>query len=80
MKMYTVNIEEGQTIWDVAIQVYGDVFMAWQLVKDNAGVLVDLNTDLVPGMVLNVLVDPTVKDKELMNHFRTQKTIINCRD
>jgi hypothetical protein len=80
MKMYTINIEEGQTIWDVAIQVYGDVFMAWQLVKDNAGVLVDLNTDLVPGMVLNIQVEPLVKDKELMNHFRTQKTIINCRD
>lgn len=80
MKMYIVTVEEGQTIWDVAIQVYGDAMMAWQLMKDNTGIIADLNTDLTAAMKLNVQVDPLVKDKELMNHFRTQNTIINCRD
>lgn len=79
MEMYIVKIEEGQTIWDIAIQEYGDVLMAWAILEDNA-TLTDLNDDLAPGTELKIRQAPTVQDKELMNYFRTNKIYVNNQD
>lgn len=80
MEFYLRNIEEGQSIWDIAVQEYADPMAVWTVLKDNPGTLTDLNTDLTPGMQLKIRVDPVVNDKELMNHFRTQQIFVNSRD
>lgn len=78
MNFYQINIEQGQTIWDVAIQEYGDVMKAWIVLEDNSGVLTDLNTDLLPSMKLNIRTEIEVEDRELMKYFRTKKIHVNC--
>lgn len=78
MNFYQINIEQGQTIWDVAIQEYGDAMKAWIVLEDNSGVLTDLNTDLLPSMKLNIRTEIEVEDRELMKYFRTNKIHVNC--
>jgi len=79
MEFYKRKIEEGQTIFDIAIQEYGDVMMIWILLDDNLATITDLNTDLVPGAELNIRKEPVVNDKELMNYFRNQQIFVNCK-
>lgn len=78
MNFYQINIEQGQTIWDVAIQEYGDAMKAWIVLEDNSGVLTDLNTDLLPSMKLNIRTEIEIEDRELMKYFRTNKIHVNC--
>ena len=80
MEFYQRNIEEGQTIWDIAVQEYGDVMMAWTILEDNPVALTDLNTDLIPGSWLKIRKEPVEDDKELMNHFRNNQIYVNCKD
>ncbi len=80
MDFYTIHIEEGQSIWDIAIQEYGDPMEAWTILEDNPATLTDLNTDLTPAMLLKIRVDHPVSDRELMKYFREQKIYVNCKD
>ena len=80
MDYYLRKIEEGQTIWDIAVQEYGDVTMAWTIVKDNDNQLADLNASIVPGTELKIRKEPVVNDRDLMNHFRINEQYVNCKD
>jgi len=52
--MYTVPVQEGQTIKDIAAQEYGAVEGIAQLMVDNPSVISDINVDLVAGTILNI--------------------------
>lgn len=53
----------GQTIWDLAIQCYGDVAGVWLLLEDNADALTDgLDSEVVPGQVLRIVQPPLDRD------------------
>jgi hypothetical protein len=78
MKTYTIKIQAGQSIYDVAMQEYADVSGVWMLMQDNPIQCPDLNTALVPGASLIIRQEPVVADKELMNYFRTHKIEVNC--
>ena len=54
-----VEILDGQTIFDIAKQEYGNVECVWQLVDDNPAVITSLNVALVPGSKLNIQADKT---------------------
>lgn len=76
----TIRSEAGQTIWDIAIQEYGDVMMAWTILEDNATIFPDLNTDPPPNSELNIRTDFVSEDKELANYFQTEQIHINCQN
>jgi hypothetical protein len=78
MKTYTIKIQAGQSIYDIAMQEYADVSGVWLLMKDNPMECPDLNTALVPGASLIIRQDAVVADRELMNYFRTNKIQVNC--
>jgi hypothetical protein len=74
---YTINTEVGQSIWDIAVQEYGDVSAVWLLLQDNE-IIADLNTILPPGTELIIRQNPIVADAELMNFFRNNKIVVNA--
>ncbi|MEZ5017339.1 MAG: hypothetical protein R2800_09830 [Flavipsychrobacter sp.] len=78
MEFYTITSEEGQTIYDIAMQEYADYVGVYVLMKDNA-VITDLNHNLAPGTKLLIRQSPDVNDKELMEHFRANKIKVNSR-
>ena len=52
----SIKIIDGQSIFDVAKQEYGNIECVWQLVKDNPGIG-SINTTLVPGSIINIQKD-----------------------
>jgi hypothetical protein len=50
----TYQVQQSQTIWDIALQVYGSMKGAWWLIADNTGTLPDLNAVPVAGTVLAI--------------------------
>jgi len=62
-----IKVEDNQSIWDIAVQEYGNPECIWQLVDDNPSVITSLNVKLVPGSYLNVQ-----KDKSVVNGYRPE--------
>lgn len=52
----SIKILDGQSIFDIAKQEYGNIECVWQLVKDNPGIG-SINTTLVPGSIINIQKD-----------------------
>ena len=57
MDFYELTVSEGQSIYDLAVQVYGGVDGVFALRDDNPTLIADLNTDLVVGWQLNIRKD-----------------------
>lgn len=55
-----IKIENNQSIWDIALQEYGNVECVWQLVGDNRDVIANLDVKLVPGTELNIQIDKSI--------------------
>lgn len=49
--MKTIKVKDGQSIYDIAVQEYGELDAVWFLIDDNR---LDMEKDLVPGRVLNI--------------------------
>lgn len=75
---YSISSEEGQTIYDVALQEYGDYGAVFMLMEDNP-VIADLNHDLAANTKLFIRNNPDVDDVELMRYIRDKKININSR-
>ena len=70
--MANYTIVEGQTIFDVALQLYGDCTKAYQIVQDNPV--------LIPSLLERNLIGKTIVYTEqtnfIANHYKTNGTII----
>lgn len=62
-----VTVQHDQTIYDIALQEYGELSAIYSLMEDNSQL--SLDTDMVEGDVL--LIDSTkVVDQSIVNAFR----------
>lgn len=70
--MPTYTIQEGQTLFDLALQLYGSVGRVYELIK--------LNPDTISNILERNLVGKTInyeeQDNETANEYKTNKTII----
>lgn len=80
--VYNVAAEQGQNLWDIALQVYGSVSEVFRLLADNPDALTSgLNTQLSAGLKLEVQRAPSgLPDADLVSVFRRNKVIINTGD
>lgn len=76
--IYKTKVEDGQNLFDLAIQLYGDVGEVWRLMGDNAVVIPSLNTVVDAGTELKAQkeVDAPI-DEAVMVWFRKNKIIVN---
>lgn len=77
-EFYSIHTDEGQTIYDVALQEYGDYAGVFILMEDNS-VITDLNHDLASNTKLLIRREPDVTDVELMRYMREEKIKVNSR-
>lgn len=54
VNMSSYTIQDGQTLFDIAIEVYGDVASVFWLLDDNREVLASLTAPLVAGLTVQV--------------------------
>lgn len=69
MKIYTAKI--NQTLYDIALQIYGDRSAITWLCKDND---LDLDTDLLPGTELKIR--DSYRNKSIANYFQTNNITV----
>ena len=70
--MATYTIQEGQTIFDVALQLYGDVSQVYTIIKANPTQLESILTRNLSGKVITY----ELQDNDIANYFRTNAIII----
>ncbi len=70
--MATYTIKEGQTIFDVALQLYGDVSSVYTIIKDNPTQLASILERNLPGKVIEY----TIQDNVIANYFSTNSITI----
>lgn len=77
MSLYRViEVDLGQTLWDVAVNEYGSVEGVPLLLADNADQLkLGFDSELVAGMLLKIKTSPA--DKETRQVISDTKLIIN---
>ena len=74
---YTTKVEEGQNLFDLALQMYGDVGEVWRVIADNAAVA-GLDDELAAGLELKVQKEVAAPlNAPLMNWYRKDKRVIN---
>lgn len=73
--MATYKIKEGQTLFDVALQLYGDVSAVYELVR--------LNPTTIPNILTTNLSGQTITYEEQLNEvsdrFKTTGEVITSR-
>ncbi len=69
--IYTVK--DGQTIYDIALQLYGSIEYVYTLINDNLSLLPNLDTDPIGGMQLTY----TEQNAVLVNEFKRSNTNIS---
>ena len=57
-----ITVHHRQTLWDLAVQHYGDVSGVFQLMKDNPDKISNLDTAIAPGTKLRISGDPAKTD------------------
>lgn len=75
---YTVVVEDGQNVWDIAIQAYGDIGEVFRLLADND---LSIDNDLSPLQSLSI--EAKVADSnhaDLREYFRTKQIKVNTHD
>jgi hypothetical protein len=77
-EFYTIKIERGQTISDVAIQEYGCIEDTITLMDDNPDVFTaGILTQLEPATVINIRKQHENSKPQTMNYYRTQRLKVN---
>lgn len=69
-----IIVEEGQSIYDIAIANGGSIDSIFDLLEDNPDVLPTLDTPLLAGMELEL---KTVRNEEVATYFGDRKMKIN---
>lgn len=64
MSQLVVTIKEGQTLFDLALQLYGDVSKVYQLIADNPSIE-SLNTKEIAGLEIKY----TVQGNRVTEYF-----------
>ncbi|RIV21401.1 LysM domain-containing protein [Fibrisoma montanum] len=52
--MKTYSVRDGQSLWDIAVEVYGDVEAVYWLLDDNRSQIQGITDRLYPGMLLTI--------------------------
>lgn len=65
---------EQQSMLDVAIQQYGSVEGMVNLINDNTDLGLTLNSNLTPGLKLNITNDAV--DVDIVNYFKRKQLLI----
>lgn len=73
--MDKIVVIEQQSIIDIAIQQYGSVDGIVNIINDNPGL--GFNSNLTPGLKLNVTED--AQDKDIVDYFRRKQLKIATR-
>lgn len=71
---YDITVEQGQDIFDIAIQEYGGVDALFVVLEDNASI--DLTTELQAGDVLSIRREPAstlISDPQSLAWFRARQ-------
>lgn len=83
---YTIPVEAGQDIYDIAIQEYGNPQAVFILMEDNPVQIPNLDADLSEGMTLTIREAAYLKleanqeemiDKDIMLYFRKKELTVN---
>lgn len=75
--MKYLNIDAGQTLFDIALQAYGTTEALFTgLLTDNP--TLNLNSNLTPGQVLNIKTPPN--SPQVTNYFKARNQKINTGD
>ena len=76
---YLVRVEEGQGIWDMAIQEYGTVAEVFRLLRNNPSL--NLNSHLSALQLLSFEQAVLLPEREaVMRHFRVNEIKVNTHD
>ena len=73
---YLTTISDGQNIYDVALQEYGDMSGVIQLIQDNPSLLKSFNSLLKAGMKLKIDSKKAVR-KDVVRFYRKTRKRIN---
>lgn len=65
-----IKVEEGQTIWDIAVKQYGDLTGVRHLIEDNQ--LSDYNSDVAVGTDLVIKVDSKLQVQQSVSDQKKQ--------
>jgi len=77
MRQYIVQY--GQSIFDVAINLYGDLTKVWDIIDDNS--LIDgLDADLEGGQILSIRDGSQLTANTITEYFNLYPTIVNNSD
>lgn len=71
---YNITVEEGQNIWDLAVQEYGSIDQVFLLLKLNQ-LLNSLNSVPLSRDVLTILSNPKVEDNKSLSYFRGKRKV-----
>lgn len=73
--MATYTIKQGQTLFDVALQLYGDVTKVYELVRLNPTTIPNVLTRGLPGLTINY----EVQTNEVARDFSTNGATISTQ-
>lgn len=70
------RVRDGQSLFDVSIQCYGNIDQVYRLIEENLSVLPNgLETDLAGGTIL-IINDEHIVDETIVNNLKlTDRTI-----
>ena len=74
--MKQINVQQGQTIWDLAIQYYGDIQAVFWILEDN--VRLGLNSSLIAGSSINIRTNTI--NQPLRDYLLTKNAVPNSFD
>jgi hypothetical protein len=79
MTFISYPVQSGQSIYDVATQVYGSIECVMLILEDNPSI--NLNSSM-NGIILQIRQElaPTLPDVATAKWFRTQQQIVNNND
>ena len=73
--MATYTIQDGQTLFDLALQLYGDVTQAITICKNNPLIIPNLLTKNLTGLVITY----DVQTNEVVKNYSSKNIIIATR-
>lgn len=73
--MATYTIRHGQTLFDIALQLYGDVSKVYEIIKLNPTKIPHILTRNLSGLTITY----EVQNNEVANRFATEGTIISTQ-
>lgn len=73
--MATYKIRQGQTLFDLAVQLYGDVSKVYEIIKLNPTTIPNILTRNLSGLTINY----DLQNNEVANRFATDGTILTSQ-